>query len=509
MVAKFFIPNYQGKLHWITHQLSSYRIAEKVVMSENIDCEKNMNENEIFNRLLTVLESYRASGKDGKVLEYHSPNELAKILDLHGPEKNGDWETIFDWVEKYLTYSVKTSHPAFLNRMWVGANLPSVVGEIVAAVTNTSACTFESAPVSTLVEKYMIEQMLDLVGFVQGEGQMTTGSSNANMVAMMSARNMSNSKVKTEGLCGQKKLYAFVGADSHYSMDKAVNILGIGTSQLVKVDLNTNGEMIPEMLRKSIEKVIAEGGEPFFVAATAGTTVRGAYDPIEPLVELRKEFGFWLHVDGAWGGAAVLSPVLKEKYLRGLEEADSFTCDFHKMLGASLMCNILLINKSVHTLGSALSAGDGSYLFRDEGINEVEDFGTVSLQCGRRVDSLKWFLDWKFFGREGLAKRIEGYLALCEYAESLVVSSAELEMIAPRTSFNICFRYHVAEKDANSFNIALRTALYKEGLSLVGVAYIEGKAVMRILITNPDATKADVDNFFARVKAVGSRLMQQ
>lgn len=466
-----------------------------------------MNESEIFNRLLTVIETYRASQKEGKVLEYRSPNALAKILDLHAPEKNGDWDAVFEWVEKYLTYSVKTNHPGFVNRMWVGANLPSVVGEIVAAVTNTSACTFESAPVSTLFEKYMIEQMLEIAGFAQGEGQMTTGSSNANMIAMMSARNSKNSRVKVDGLSGQKKLFAFVSADSHYSMDKAANILGIGTGQLIKVALNNNGEMVPEALRQSIEKVVAEGGEPFFVAATAGTTVRGAYDPIVPLVQLRKDFGFWLHVDGAWGGAVAFSPKLKEKYLEGLEEADSFTCDFHKMLGSSLMCNILLINKSNQTLGNVLSAGDGSYLFRDEHVNEVEDFGTASLQCGRRVDSLKWFLDWKFFGREGFARRVEGYLLLCEYAQELVEQSPELEMVVGRTSFNICFRYRVAEERANSFNLALRNTLYQEGISLVGVAYIDGKMVMRLLLSNPEATRVDVDNFFARVIEVGNRLL--
>ena len=465
-----------------------------------------MNENEIFDRLLTVVESYRGSEKDGKALEYRSPSELSKILNLKGPEKNGDWEAIFEWVEKYLAYSVKTHNPGFLNRMWVGANLPSIVGEIIAAVTNTSACTYESAPVSTIIEKYMIEQMLDLVGFVNGEGQMTTGSSNANMIAMMSARNIWNKSVKTDGLYGQKKLYAFVGADSHYSMDKAANILGLGTSQLIKVALNGKGQMIPEALRESIQKVLAEGGEPFFVAATAGTTVRGAYDPIEPLLELRKEFGFWLHVDGAWGGASVLSPRLREMYLKGLEDADSFTCDFHKMLGASLMCNIFLINNRVRTLGTVLSAGDGSYLFRDEELNEVVDFGTVSLQCGRRVDSLKWFLDWKFYGREGLGNRVENYLTLCEYAESIVLESDELEMVAPRTSFNVCFRYKVDEESLNSFNLALRTKLYHEGTSLVGVAYVDGKMVMRLLVTNPDATIADVKTFFSNVIEMGNRL---
>jgi len=468
-----------------------------------------MNENEIFSRLLTVVESYRSSQKDGKALDYRCPSELSRLLNLNGPEKNGDWEAIFEWVEKYLTYSVKTNHPAFLNRMWVGANLPSVVGEIIAAVTNTSACTFESAPVSTILEKYMIEQMLELVGFVHGEGQMTTGSSNANMIAMMSARNICNQSVKVDGLSGQEKLYAFVGADSHYSMDKAANILGIGTSQLIKVALNGNGEMVPGALREEIETVLAGGGKPFFVAATAGTTVRGAYDPIEPLLALRKEFGFWLHVDGAWGGASVMSPRLREKYLKGLEHADSFTCDFHKMLGSALMCNILLINNSVHTFGTVLSAGDGSYLFRDEEVNEVEDFGTVSLQCGRRVDSLKWFLDWKFFGREGLAKRVENYLTLCEYAESLVVQSDELEMVAPRSSFNVCFRYKVDEERSNSFNLALRTKLYHEGTSFVGVAYVDGKMVMRLLVTNPDATTADVKNFFTNVIDMGNRLVQR
>lgn len=468
-----------------------------------------MNEKTLFAHLLKVIEQYRTTQRSGKFLDYHSPAELSRILDLERPGKPGDWEEIFHWVDKYLAYSVKTHHPAFVNRMWVGANLPSIVGEIITAVTNTSACTFESAPVSTLLEKYMIRQMLDLVGFSNGEGQMTTGSSNANMIAMMAARNLSNDSIKKAGLFGQKKLFAFVGADAHYSMDKAANILGIGTDQLIKVPLNDLGIMEPEKLEAAIDMVLVNGGLPFFVSATAGTTVRGAYDPIEPLLELRDRYGFWLHVDGAWGGAAVLSPTLKEKYLNGLQEADSFTCDFHKMLGASLMCNILLINKRNNALGAALSAGDGSYLFRDELANEVEDFGVVSLQCGRRVDSLKWFLDWKFFGREGLGKRVEKYLELSEYAENWVKQSAELEMVVPRTSFNTCFRFKVAEEASNNFNLTLRNRLHQDGKSLVGLAYIDGRLVMRFLISNPAAEHVDIDNYFSDLVKTGRDLLVQ
>ncbi len=110
---------------------------------------------------------------------------------------------------------------------------------------------------------------------------MTTGSSNANMIAMMVARNMTNDSVKQSGLFGQQQLFAFVSADSHYSMDKAANILGIGADHLIKVPLNHLGEMDSHALQHAIEQVLVNGGLPFFVAATAGTTVRGAYDPIK------------------------------------------------------------------------------------------------------------------------------------------------------------------------------------------------------------------------------------
>ena len=116
------------------------------------------------------------------------------------------------------------------------------------------------------------------------------------------------------------------------------------------------------------------------------------------------------------------------------------------------MCNVLLINHSSRTLGAVLGGGDGSYLFRDTEDSGVRDLGTTSLQCGRRVDSLKWFLDWKYYGKAGFGKRIEKYLELCKYAEDCVHGYSELELVTPRVSFNICFRYKVEEFFANDFS---------------------------------------------------------
>ena len=468
-----------------------------------------MNDQQVFARLLQMVEHYYNARKEGNYLDYRPPQDLYDLLGFDAIEERGDWQVIFSWIEKYLKYCVKTGHPQFVNRMWSEANLPSVLGEWITALTNTSACTYESAPVSTLMEKHMISQMLDLVGFHGGEGQMTTGSSNANMIAMMLARNNSQPAVKSCGLFGQQKLFGFVSSDAHYSMDKAANILGIGAEQLIKVPLDETGAMSVEELAAIMARVVDSGGKPFFVTATAGTTVRGAFDPIEPLLDLRERFGFWLHVDGAWGGAAVMSDVLRQRFLQGLDKADSFTCDFHKMLGSALMCNVLLINKGSNMLGQVLHAGDTSYLFRDEDQDAKDDFGVASLQCGRRVDSLKWFLDWKFYGREGLGLRVEKYLDQAEYAEQLVHQYEELEMVVPRTSFNVCFCYKIDAARSNVFNLELRTRLFQQGKSLVGVAYVEGKLVLRLIITNPETTKADLEVFFENVIAAGRVLLSE
>lgn len=468
-----------------------------------------MTEKEVLQRLFTLLEEYAADRYEGKFVDYRSPAELKKLLQLENSVQNGNWDAVFTWIEQYLVYGVKTSHPAFVNRMWAGANLPSILGEVVVALTNTSACTYESAPVSTLMENYMIGQMLDLAGFTCGEGQMTTGSSNANLIAMMCARNLAVKEVKGKGLFNSPPLYAFVNSEAHYSMDKAANVLGIGSEQLIKVPVNEYGQMAVSELEHRLRKVAESGGRPFFVASTAGTTVRGAYDPIEELFALREEFGFWLHVDGAWGGAAIMSDRLRTRWLKGLEKADSFTCDFHKMLGSALMCNFLLVNRGTPAFSSVLTGGDGSYLFRDTEDEEVTDLGTVSLQCGRRVDSLKWFLDWKYFGKKGLGERIEKYLTLCEYAEQCVEELPEFEMTAPRTSFNICFRFKVDGQDSNSFNEELRGRLYRRGVSLVGIAYIGDMLTLRLLITNTSVDRKELDLFFAELVKTGREMVDE
>lgn len=469
-----------------------------------------MEQDIIFERLLQIITRYRQQLTTEPFVNYLDPGDLRQRLRLEEDRGQGDWEALFSWVEAYLAYAVKTAHPSYVNRMWAGANLPSIIGEMITACTNTSACTFETAPVSTLMEKYMLDTMLNLVGFEQGSGQMTTGSSNANMIAMMAARNIATPDIKDCGLFGQQPLFAFVNADAHYSMDRAANILGLGTKHLRKVAVDAHGRMDIAALEQQLDEVRAAGGRPFFVAATAGTTVRGSYDPLPPLLALRQQYGFWLHVDGAWGGSVIFSDHLRQHFLPALEQADSFTLDFHKMLGTALMCNVLLFNRRRDILREVCSAGDESYIFREGEDGEIRDLGTQSLQCGRRVDSLKWFLDWKFYGRAGFAERIEHYLDLCRYAEEQVERLPELEMVVPRESFNICFRYRVPKTiPAGPFNQALRERMHRRGRALVGTGFVNGELVLRLLITNINVDRPEIDRFLAAVIETGHELLAE
>ncbi len=176
------------------------------------------------------------------------------------------------------------------------------------------------------------------------------------------------------------------------------------------------------------------------------------------------------------------------------------------LLPSIIVLNIFLINNRPHTLGRLCSGGDESYIFHNSSDNDVRDLGAVSLQCGRRVDGLKFFLDWKYFGKKEFARRVEYSLELCRYAETIVKESDYLELVLPRNSFNICFRYKSHHADANRLNLAIRNALYHDGTSLVGYAYFNDTLFLRLLLASHDLVKKDIDQYFSMLIETGKSM---
>ena len=225
------------------------------------------------------------------------------------------------------------------------------------------------------------------------------------------------------------------------------------------------------------------------VLATAGTTVRGAYDPISAIADVCEESGFWLHVDGAMGGSAVLS----ERHgalLEGSERSDSFAWDAHKLLGVPLSCSAILVRERGQLFDSL--SEQATYLFQND--SDEYDLGEISLQCGRRNDALKLWAAWQHHGDRGFGERIDRLFALTRYAESIVENDPDLELACPVESITVCFEVKGYRSDA------LCEALRRSGQAIVGYSIVGSRKVVRLAVTNGAHTEADLDRFFIELK---------
>lgn len=451
----------------------------------------------VLSKLFELVEGYigeEAQDRETPVVRYLPADRLKKELDLSIAPGGATYDDILKDIQDYLKFSVGTSHRQFLNQLYGGANFPAFLGEVVTALSNTSMYTYEVAPVATLIEMELIDKVKKIVGFEDGDGTFLTGGSNANLIAMFSARNKAFPEIKTRGTYGCKPLVAFVSEQSHYSFDTAANLLGIGSDQVRKIPTDQNGCMRVDALDAAIEQSIEAGGKPFFIGATAGTTLLGAFDPFEEIVAAAKKHDIWVHVDGAFGGPFVLSNTHRDLF-KGLEQTDSFTMDPHKLMNIPLICSVLVV-KEKDRLMRNLTDLDTKYLYHENG-GECFDRGKSSIQCGRRVDVLKLWLAWRYFGDDGYAARMDKLFTLARYVQDKVVSSAKLELLADPQSVAVCFRYlNSDQRDINEFNLQLREELRQSGKTLINYGHWNGDIALRYVATNPDAETADLDRFF-------------
>jgi glutamate/tyrosine decarboxylase-like PLP-dependent enzyme len=252
--------------------------------------------------------------------------------------------------------------------------------------------------------------------------------------------------------------------------------------------------MIPDALRKVLDRDIGSGAVPFMINATAGTTVLGAFDPIDAIADVAEEYGVWLHVDGALGGSALLS----ERHswlLEGRERADSLTWDAHKMLGVPVLCSVIL-TKRPGMLEKHFTQ-DASYLFQTD---REYAHGNMSMQCGRRNDAFKLWAMWKRRGDSGLAARVDRVFDLARYSTDIVRSDPRMTLTKEPQSVNVCF-----EVDDRSSE-AICDALREEEQYLVGYGIVDQRRVIRLACVNPATTEADLDTFFQTVLRVAENL---
>ena len=205
-------------------------------------------------KILKIINDYIQKNADPEtpVTKHLPPQELRRHLDLSLPAGGCSREELYQEINAYLEYGVRTGHKQFFNQLWSGFTLPGFLGEIFTCLTNTSMYTYEVAPVATLMELELLKKAGSLAGFKDPEGLFVTGGSNGNLLAMFIARNKTLPGIKEKGFGAPNNLVAFVSDQAHYSFKKAANVLGIGSDQVIQVKSDVTGRMLPGELRKSV-----------------------------------------------------------------------------------------------------------------------------------------------------------------------------------------------------------------------------------------------------------------
>ncbi|XP_071941824.1 cysteine sulfinic acid decarboxylase-like [Antedon mediterranea] len=458
-----------------------------------------------------------ATKPDTKVVEFHDPEALKGLADLSIRDDGETDAQVLDHCRSAFKYAVKPASPHFFNQLFAGQDLYGLAGQWLTDAINASQYTFEVAPLFTLIEHEVFAKFRELCGYKTGDGIFCPGGSLANMYALNVARYKRFPESKEKGLYGIPKLAIFTSEQSHYSLKKGAFFLGLGLDSLKIVKCDEIGKMIPEELEKEIEKATQDGFLPFFVNATSGTTVLGAYDPLEPIADICKKHDLWLHVDAAWGGGALLSN--KYKYLlKGIERTDSMTWCQHKMMGVPLQCSAFVMNGNEGLLHKAHAAG-ARYLFQQDKFYDMSyDTGDKSIQCGRKVDAFKVWLMWKKKGNKGFEEEINTKFANSRYMAEVIKSRNDFTLVLEPQCTNVCFWYvpprlqgleRTPEFWERMRKVApiIKERMVRNGSLLIGYQPLEPRVnFFRQIFANARTSKEDIDFIINEIATLGKTL---
>uniref|UniRef100_A0A2K5IAI5 Cysteine sulfinic acid decarboxylase n=1 Tax=Colobus angolensis palliatus TaxID=336983 RepID=A0A2K5IAI5_COLAP len=452
-----------------------------------------------------------------KVCEWKEPEELKQLLDLELRSQGESQEQILERCRAVIRYSVKTGHPRFFNQLFSGLDPHALAGRIITESLNTSQYTYEIAPVFVLMEEEVLRKLRALVGWSSGDGIFCPGGSISNMYAVNLARYQRYPDCKQRGLRTLPPLALFTSKECHYSIQKGAAFLGLGTDSVRVVKADERGKMVPDDLERQIGMAEAEGAVPFLVSATSGTTVLGAFDPLEAIADVCQRHGLWLHVDAAWGGSVLLSQTHRH-LLDGIQRADSVAWNPHKLLAAGLQCSALLLQDSSNLL-KRCHGSQASYLFQQDKFYDVAlDTGDKVVQCGRRVDCLKLWLMWKAQGDQGLERRIDQAFALEKGQGEGKRSHLPLSHSSQPEFLNVCFWFVPpslrGKQDSPDYHQrlskvapVLKERMVKEGSMMIGYQPHGPRGnFFRVVVANPALTCADMDFLLNELERLGQDL---
>jgi glutamate/tyrosine decarboxylase-like PLP-dependent enzyme len=407
-----------------------------------------------------------------------------------------------------LPYGVGNGHPRFFGWVHGAGNVAGMLAELLAAGLNANLGGRDHIPVE--VERQVARWMAELFGFPAGaSGLFVAGASMANFIAVLTARAQAlGQEVRRQGVGrAGARLVAYASAAAHGCLPKAMDMAGLGSDALRMVAIDAEGRMDLAALAEAIAQDRAAGLQPFLLVGTAGSVDTGAIDDLSALADLAAREGLWLHVDGAFGALARLSPELAP-LLDGIERADSIAFDFHKWGQAPYDAGFVLVRDSERH--QAAFASSAAYLRREaEGLAAGApwpcDFGP---DLSRGFRALKVWFAFMTYGADAIGASILNTCRLAAYLAARIDAEPELERLAPVPLNIVCFRYR-AGAGGDALNRRIVTELQLSGLAAPSTTTLDGRLAIRAAIVNHRTQAADIDLLLAETLRLGRALNRE
>jgi aromatic-L-amino-acid decarboxylase len=442
------------------------------------------------------------------------PAEFAEAF-LHGPVPASGIpaaEILDEILERIVPYPFGNGHPRFYG--WVNSP-PAVIGifaEALAAAMNPSCAGGNHGAI--YMERQVANWFKTILGFPpESMGLLTSGGSMATLTALAVARHArAGWDVRARGIQrGGPSLTMYMSQEGHSCIRKAVELLGVGSDNLRTIPVDGQYRMRVPDLRAALERDVAAGHRPVAVVASAGTVNTGAIDLLADLASICAQYGVWFHVDGAYGGPAILSTQFRDQ-LQGLALADSVALDPHKWMYIPVEAGLVVVRdaaamRDAFSLSPPYLRTDGS----PTGVGGLPWFSEFGFQQTRGFRALKVWMALKHHGLRGYVEAIERDIALARYLAARIEEAAELELAAPQSLSIVCFRYAPPEQRGNgealdTLNKALLESVQLGGQAFLSSTTLGGRFVLRACIINPRTSRDDLDAVVDLVRATGARL---
>jgi aromatic-L-amino-acid decarboxylase len=441
------------------------------------------------------------------------PDEVRRTFRAPLPREGRPAEAVYQsFVDTVLPYNMGNDHPRFWG--WVmGNGTPlGMLSDMLAAGLNPNMGGGDHAAVE--VERQVIDWCKAMLDWPEtASGLLVSGGSVANLIGLTVARNArADFDVRHDGLmAGRPQFTLYVSAQQHSSVERAAEILGIGSNALRMIPVDDAFRIDVQALESQIQADIEMGMRPIGLIGCAGTTNTGAVDPLDALADIAEKYELWFHIDGAFGALAYLAPGGRAK-LRGLERADSLAFDLHKWFYLPFEIGCTLV-KDADAHRRTFSAHPDYLEKKTRGVASGEIwFGDYGIQLTRGFRALKAWMAFQTYGVERVGRVIGQNLRQAAYLGHNVEARPTLELLAPVDLNVVCFRFvdpAVEDAELNDFNEELLIRLQESGTAVPSSTILKGRFALRCAITNHRSRDEDFDILLDAVEATGKRMLDE